>query len=155
MEILLVVIVVFILIIFGYFVYEPFKQIATNFQTMNSFGNATASTVSNINSFGSLWDNSIMFFFLASWMFLLISAWYLNTSPMFFVIMLILMTVAVFAIILLANAYSDFHDRTNISTDFPLTDWMLTHIVETIFLVIITTFIVLFGRKDAGRGGTL
>lgn len=152
LELIVVVVVLFSLAMVGFFLYQPFHDIGVKIQATNAFGNSTQSTVNNIESFPAIWDAGLMMLFLVVWVFLLIGAYYLNTHPIFFVVMLIVMIVMFLVMIFIGNAYDDVATRVTVRASFPMIDWLMTHILEAMVLVSATVLVVLFSRQNAGGG---
>lgn len=154
LKIIVAVVVMFILAVFVILVNPQFKTVGAALNAQHVFTNDSGATVTaNLNSFSSIWDNAIIFFFMCVWFLLLVSGYFARTHPIFFFVMVILMIIMLVVIAGVGNTYSDITDNTglqNASSDFPMTDWLLTHILEAIILVGFTTLLITFKGRDGG-----
>lgn len=154
LEIIVAVVVMFILALFVILVNPQFKIVGAALNAQHVFTNESGATVTaNLNSFSSIWDNAIVFFFMCVWFLLLVSAYFARTNPIFFFVMVILMIIMLVVIAGVGNTYNDITDNAgllNAPTDFPMTDWLLTHILEAIILVAFTTLLITFKGRDGG-----
>lgn len=155
LDIIVAVVVMLVLALFVILVNPQFKTVTTSLNAQHVFDNASGQTVTaNMNSFSSIYDNAILFFFMCVWFLLLISAYLSHTNPVFFFVMVILMVIMFVVIAGVGNTYSDLTDNVglqNASTDFPMADWLMTHILEAMILVGLSTLVITFMSRGGGN----
>jgi len=130
------------------------NDILTPLVATNATGaQGTAILQNQLSIYPSLWDNLGILIFGLIWVFLLVSSYYINTSPIFFIVMIVLMIGAFIVIMTLANAYDSLAENTDFATYaavFPKLNWLMYHLVETVVVVLITCGIALYAKKDTG-----
>lgn len=104
-------------------------------------------------NFAPLWDNLGILLFAGIWIFLLISAYYVDTSPIFFIVMAVLMIGSFIVIMIVANAFDSLKEDSNFNTNsqsFSLLSWLMGHFLEAVIVVLITVGIALYAKNDSG-----
>lgn len=112
---------------------------------------------SAIGDYGSVWDGVFIFFFGGLWAFYILSGFFLDSHPIFFIILFIAM-IAVFVVLMtLGNTFVQFisgqSDLANASDLLPYTSWVMSHVLELFILVFLTAAIALYGKKSSGGAG--
>ena len=153
--------IVMAIVIFGISVVYIYKSglnnsIVTPLIAQNATGNqGTQMLTSQRDNFAPLWDNLVIFIFALLWVFLLVSSYYINTSPIFFIIMVILMVGAFIVIMFLGNVFDTLNQGGTFAsnaTSFPKTVWLNYHILEVMVVVGVTSGIALYAKRE-GTGG--
>lgn len=101
----------------------------------------------------SLFDGIIAFAFIGLWMASLLAAFLLDTNPVFFVITVILLVIIVIIGVILGNSYEEFMDDDTITTfqsGFPISYWILTHMLPVTIILGFSISLVLYARLRAG-----
>lgn len=157
LTIIVAVVVMLILAIFVMLLNPQFKSVTAQLNAQHVFSNDSGPTVTaNMNSFSSIWDNAIVFFFMSVWFLLLVSAYYSRSNPIFFFIMIIMMIIMFVVIAGVGNTYTSLNTNPGMqagSTDFPMTDWLLTYILEVFILVGFTTLLMTYKSREGSGGG--
>jgi hypothetical protein len=103
--------------------------------------------------FPSVFDGAILFIFIGLWAFALISAFFIDTHPVFFIFAVLLM-VAVFVVAaIIGNVGGELLSEdvfSGVSGEFPITLWLLNHFFMVFLVVGFSVLLVMFGK---GRGG--
>lgn len=98
-------------------------------------------------------DGLIAFLFFGSAIFVIISSWFLDSHPVFFVATLIIFSLLIGAVVILANAAGVVvEDPAFASTaaDFNLMVFIFSHLVELVVGVGFISSVVLYGKFKAG-----
>jgi hypothetical protein len=105
------------------------------------------------------WQDFVwIFLFIGCWMASMIFAYYIDSHPVFFVISLLLMVFVFIYAAVISNTYaqlvaSDAMASNNIAAAFPMMNFILNHLVESIIVVIFSVCIVLYGKFSTSGGG--
>lgn len=155
-DILLMCIVLFGITVVYIWVNKINTDITTPMIAQNMTGNqGTQMLRAQQANFAPLWDNLGVLIFGLIWVFLLISSYYINTSPVFFIVMIVFMIGAFIVIMMLGNTFDQLnknHDFNVSALQFPKLYWLNYHILETVIVVVITCGIALYAKKDTGAG---
>lgn len=103
------------------------------------------------DEYPSLWDAAFLFLFLGFWITTLITSFFLDTHPVFFIVNIFILIVMLFGIIFINNMYislASFSNLLFIESTFPMTYWICTHsfmmsifIGASILLALYTRFV--------------
>jgi hypothetical protein len=154
LDILVMCLVMFGLAIVFIYISKLNTDVTTPLIAANSTGTqGTQMLTQQRDGFAPLWDNLGIFIFGLVWVFLLISSYYINTSPIFFIVMVILMIGSFIVIMILANAFDSLSQDQNFAAGaatFPKVTWLMYHLLEAAIVVVITCGIALYAKKDTG-----
>lgn len=148
---ILVVIVLIVVGIVAVFLNNIFGQINDDIQANPSFDNASKELLNNsATGYSSLFDGIIVFAFGLFWLFLIISSFFLDSSPVFFVVMVILSIAVLIVIAIVGNTFESIITDANIAdsaNEFPMTVWLFSHLLEIMIGMIFTTMIALYAKR--------
>jgi hypothetical protein len=149
-----ILIVITIFAIGGLYAYQMFDQLNTDLQADTSMAdNAKAVSGGLFNTFPGWLDGAFLFIFVMFILFSVISAFFIDSHPIFFFISIILL-VAVFVVTaLVGNVYHDIASDTSISSyanNLPYMYWVMNHILELIIVVSFSVMIALFVKFKGG-----
>jgi len=147
-ESITILVVVFAMAILAVIGYNLFDEVNTDIQSNTEFSNESKTAMSSVyDRYDNIMDSAIVFVFLGLVLFAIISAFFIDTHPIFFIVSVILL-IAVFVIsISLGNVYTEIITDSQFSTlaaDFVMTNWIFRHILELIIAVGFLLTIVLF-----------
>lgn len=115
-------------------------QIQENYQKTNSY---------------NFWDGFYFFIFLALLLSLWVSVWFIDSHPVFFVILLILVGAFLLISMALNNAYLDLFTNTGTYSEtasgFAIMPFIMGHIVAITVIVAFVTGILLFAKMRVGQ----
>jgi hypothetical protein len=108
-----------------------------------------AQDVSNnlYQNYDSLFDNLFMLMFVLFVVFTLVSAFVIDSHPIFFIVSLVLLMGVLLSAPLIANVYDDvMSDSTMVASAnaFTYSGWVMSHLFEVILALVFMTMIVLF-----------
>lgn len=158
LDITLFIVCLFVLGIFFLYIWTPVHRINQDLIASNATGTEGTAILSNNDAqFPKIYDTSVMLFFLGVWIFLLISSYYIDTHPIFFVLSLFLMIFCFVVIVNVGYAFQMISSNTNLQDAilvFPKTYFINQHLFETGILVFFTCGIAMFAKRDraGGRG---
>lgn len=155
-DILLMAIVLFGITLVYIWVNKINTDITTPMIQQNLTGNqGTQMLTQQRDNFAPLWDNLGTLLFGLIWVFLIISSYYINTSPVFFIVMAILMIVALIVIMMLGNVFASIDTDPTFHANailFSKLYFLNYHLLETTIVVIITCGIALYAKKEPTGG---
>ena len=104
------------------------------------------------DKYSGLMDNLILMAFVLFIIFTVISAFMLDTHPIFFMVSVILLVAVLVVAALMANVYDDLmldDDLAPYANEFTYTGWLMSHLLEvTIALVFIITIVLFIKFKQ-------
>ena len=98
----------------------------------------------------SVFDGLIMFLFIGLWAACVVAAVMSEQHPMIFGFLLFLMVFVVFIAGAFSNFFTDFFADDiygTTTTSFPMTVWLLTHLVEMIVAITLSIVLALLGKN--------
>lgn len=101
-------------------------------------------------------DYGFLTVFVMIWVFLMLSSFFLDNSPVFFVSMLILMIVSFFVGGAMQDFYTDFageSEYVDMVDDLPIINFFMTNIFTTGMIVGFSVLIILYSKSKVGGGG--
>jgi len=102
------------------------------------------------NRYPSMIDGLVLLIFLGMWIFGVAMAYFSESHPFLFGLMMILVVFVIIAGMMLSNFYDDlFQDEelSTISASFPVTHWVLTHLLVIGIVVAVSMAMFYFGGK--------
>jgi len=103
----------------------------------------------NTESMSGSGDGSFIVAFILFWAMLLIASYNSDTHPIFFVFSIILMVFALVVVGIVGNAYEEVvteEGPDEMVPLYPMTHWIMTHLLIVATVIIISVAIVLYGK---------
>ena len=145
---------VFIIIISAFAGKYVFSEINTDLQADDLLGNTSKTLLDEQNSgYGSFLDWVIVFLVIGLWFVLLVTAWLIDSNPIFFVITLIIMIAVFIMSMFLGNIYTDIaedSDFSSVVSDFQMTHFIMDNILIFAIAIAFSIMLVLFGKNQLG-----
>jgi hypothetical protein len=135
-----------------------FKGVNATVQNQSTFTNASKQTLNTLaTSYAPQWDYLGLFVFGGLWLFLLISTYFLDTHPLFFIVMLLAMSATFVVLMVISNTFHSLATQsdpitTSSANDFPAMLWLIDHLLEVGILVFFTCTITLYAKPSRGGG---
>ena len=153
LDILTIFIVLFIVGIFVVYFFsgvDPLQQdLANDFN--ESGDNWSRDYMTEQNEFyPKFWDAAIVFILFGLWMAAIISGFLLDTYPVFFIIIVMLIAPILFVGIILSNVYEDLLSTTDIIAyqgSFPMSFWIMTHLLPIGILLFLSVAGTIYGKN--------
>lgn len=152
MEIMFVMIILFVFGFISMIIFQTYKEISPDLRSefVSSGSNSSVVVVDDVtNRYPSTFDALVLICLILLWIVVLVSAFLVDSHPLFFIASII-----VFVFILIAGGIlGQFYDElivddslSGLSDDFPITNWILEHLFFLILLVGFSVLLVLYGR---------
>lgn len=146
-EAIIIMVSIFLLAMGVYAVYPMFAQTVTTMEEGDFLGNTSTTMLDEqVSAFPFIWDAVIVLAFVFLWIGALVSAYYIDTDPVFFVISIILGIIALVVGAFLSNTYETLMSSS--STLFPMSSFLMGHLVAVALVYIISIGIVLYARAS-------
>lgn len=102
------------------------------------------------DQYPSMWDDIIITVFIGLWLFALISAYFIDTAPLFFVVSIVLMILLLIFVVYLSNgAYEIFTDTDfePFYEQFPKTNFIFENLLIMMIMIAGSVSLTLYARK--------
>jgi len=157
-----IIIIIIFLLFMAPFMLKIFKAVTIPLKLAVNDTPAAVSAINTIDkTWMNFWDIIVMMTFVVSIILMIVSAFFVNTHPIFFVVYLVL-TIVTF---ILAPSMMDTLDKvwtspqfagtseeTNIVSKLPFTDYLRTHFSMVLLMIVAVTGVVMFWNSySAGR----
>ena len=141
-----------ILIIFGIVGLTLFTDMNNDFQAdPDNDPDAKQQMQEQYDQYPSMWDDIIIIIFVGLWLFILISAYFVETSPIFFIISIVLLIILLYVTVYIGNGAENIFNDDGLNNEyiqFPKTQFVVENLVLFILAIGATTVLVLFMRKQ-------
>jgi uncharacterized membrane protein len=155
-ETFLVVIVLMVFAIVSISVYKAFDDLNQDIQGDTEMDETAKAQYSNLYSrYPSGFDGIFAVVMGLLWISVIITSFMIDSHPAFFMISLIVLVVFLLVAGYLANSWNDFADDPNIvdySEHFPITNYVLNHLMHFIFVIGASILLALYGKNKMGGG---
>jgi len=147
---ILAMIVLFALVYGIILVYPILTDVNTDVQADTDFSTESKASIQDLTNRTPAWGDGLFVFVFAFMFFTVIfTSYFINSSPAFFVIALIIFIVLMGIGMLLSNAHEEFmedSDLSTLTTTFPKTHWLMSNIVGVILGMMVVMGIVIYGK---------
>jgi len=134
--------------------YMSFDEIHTLMDEDEDISEAAMNVTDDLHSrFPAVFDGIFAMFFVLLWVAILIAGYMIGAKPIFLVLSIILMASLIIAGIFMSNAYEELMEDSDISdyaAEFPITGFVLTHLLEVLLVIGVSLGIVLYARSQIG-----
>ena len=130
------------------------NDINTDVQADADMSTGAKAALGTVNTtYPTAMDAAIILAFVLLWIFALVSSFLIDTHPAMMAVAIILMIFLVLISATLANTYEDIVTDEGIAgpTYFPLTTFLMKHLVQYFIVVCASVMIVLYGKSRAGE----
>ncbi len=113
-------------------------------------------TEKNVEQYGSTWDSVMVFLVVMLWIVVVVSAYLIDSNPVFFIISIIALAVVLVFAAQFSNAYADFASDADLVTaaaEFPYTKWIFDHLVTIVMAIAFSVGIALYAKIRGGGSG--
>lgn len=152
---LLVIIVLFVLAIVSVMTYRSFSAVNDIIQNDTNLVQEARDQIGDLeDKFPSLFDGIFIMSFGLLWILVIASSLTVDTHPMFFVLILILLVGILFTGAVFSNAYQSITGNTDIAafaSSFPMTNQILENFVTVIIGISFSIGISLYLKSKAGE----
>lgn len=151
---LTVMIVLFIFGIMSITAYMTFDSINTDIQAAPDLNSNTKATSQNLyNNFAPTLDAAFLMAFVLFTIFAIVSVFFLDTHPVYFILAVILLFAVFIVGGFLANAWDDVMSEDTLApyaNDFRASSFIMGHLLESLGGVVVLILIALFAKFRSG-----
>lgn len=153
LESIIWVIIISIFAIVSVIGYPILTDLNNDIQSDSTFSTEAKTTSQDFtNNYPDIIDNGFVFLLVLIWIAIIVTSFFLDTHPIFFVISIILLPFVLFVGATMANIYDEtiLQDTTNFpnaASDFAKIKWVFEHILYILLGVAATTIIALYGKS--------
>lgn len=148
----IILVILFVTAIALPFIYFALSSVNDDIQADVGFTNESKTSLQETtDAFASTFDGIFLLFLIGGWIFLLISTFFVDTHPIFFVLSIIIMIFIVVVTVILSNAYTDTMNDADIAAyeaEFPIMSWCMNNLVLIILAIGFTTIIALYSKNQ-------
>lgn len=153
MDTLTIVVVLVVLAIFSLTVYMSFSDLNTEIQSDDILSTENKERVDDLHQkFPSFFDGTFMLLLFMFTIAAAISAYFLDTHPIFFFISIFILAAVLFAGSLLGDYYNELAEESDFSSaavDFPMTQWVFDHFLIVIVMIGFVIIISLYAKYNS------
>lgn len=152
----LVIIMVFAFSIF--FGYMLLDNVNTSFQADPDLSTEAKAVISNYHAdYPSSFDGAFLMFIILLWVFFLISTFFLDSHPIFFIIFLILVVFVLITSMVINNVWYETitgtAEFTVYESSFPIIMWYFDNILTIWIVISCSCLVTLFAKSKIDGGG--
>jgi hypothetical protein len=156
-DLIIIVVVLVAFSIAGFIMYQFLGEFNTDFQSDLSYNNQSKAILQDTTTtYPSFIDGAFIFILVGLWIALLVSSYFIESHPIFFVFVLLLVIIVLIFGAMMANSYTELMGDSEMATimdSFPMTLWVFNHLVVIIATIGVTSLLALFGKSLFGQGG--
>lgn len=149
-----IIILVFAIALFSFAGYNIMKDLNSEIQSDADMGTTAKNTSQNLTTrMPTIFDGGIMLLFVLLWIGTLVSAYLIDTSPVFFIVSVIVFVIVLIFAFALGNVYDELildAEFSDVPTDFPMTNFLLGNIKIMIVVVGFSIMMVLYSKFRSG-----
>lgn len=120
-------------------------------QADDTFSNTTRENAEEFTkNYPTLWDNAFAFAVILLWALLLITSFFIDTHPAFFIIMVVLLISTFIIGMLLSNSYTELMADGELSVfeaEFPRTSFIMSNLLIITIVIAGTTLLALYAKR--------
>ena len=146
------IIVLFIFLLSVFLFYKPFTEINNDIQAEPEFSTLTKDTVDNVHTrYPAIFDGGFIFIFAFLLIIALVTSFFLDANPIFFIISIVLLVICLVFGAFLSNVYQELmsdEELTTLTSVFPLTNWVMSNIIIIMVVEFILIGLVVYGKTQ-------
>jgi len=154
-----IMVVVFIFAFLIIIVYTGFMSAQDDvLETLNDSNNPTSNIsmeiVENVGTeFPVIFDSALLIIFIGLWIFALVSAYFVDSHPLFFIFSVILIVFVLIAAMIVNNVGEDLLSEPDFSSSvshFPIANFLISHLFIVLLVVAFSVVLILYGKRRMG-----
>lgn len=154
LDVMLVFVVLIAMAFVSLFGYLVFDDINTDFQNDDDIDADVKADVSSLHTrYPGTMDGIFVFVFSFLWLAVIISAFVIDTHPVFFILGVLLLGFVIFVGAVLSNTYEEIRSETEFLTfadGFPMTNFIIDNLALAIVIVGMTVMLSLYAKQRVG-----
>lgn len=149
MAVLIIIIVFVVCSILTFTVFTDIKDVFTGADTW--LNNDSQQIITDqYNDYPDIYDAAIITAFFLLWIGGIVASFLIDAHPVFYVISFLIIIAVIIGAIFLYNGFDEYlqdDSLTSLSANFPMTAFLLDHLIGAVFAVAVSILIVLFGKS--------
>lgn len=149
-----ILIMLFVFAIVSIFAYSIFANFNEDVQADATIHNETKEVSENLNKrMPVTLDYAFFFLLVGLWIALIVTSYFVDTHPVWFIVVLMMMIFIFIGAMILANTYDDIatdDDYSAYAADFPLTNWVFSKFLIIFIFIVISSLITMFAKSRYG-----
>lgn len=154
LDVVFIVVVLLILGLAFFFVKFAFSSVNSDIQSDSDITSGAKSVIGSANSsFGSVFDFGFGFIFFGLIVGILITAYFVNSHPVFFIISVVLFVFVIFVGANVTNVFEDTigdADFVAIQSEFPIMLFIMDNLIVELCVAFALMCVVLYGKSGSG-----
>lgn len=151
LDVILVLVALFGLAIFSVIGFVIFNDINTDLQAEADLSTTTKTTVSDLNTrYPSFMDGAFILALILLWALVVVASFNIDTHPIFFIFMVILLGVLLFVGAEVSNVFQDITADTEYNSamdSFPMTSFVMNNLLMFIIAIGASSLLALYGKS--------
>jgi hypothetical protein len=154
------IVVIVILLIFAFSIIFGYMLLTNVSDSFNADADMSAEAIATLNNYKtnypSSFDSAFLMAIILLWVFFLISAFFIDSNPIFFVIFLILIIFVLITSIVINNVWYESMQDPDLSifeSSFPIISWYFSNILTVWIIIGFSTLISFFAKGRVNQGG--
>ena len=155
LELLLVLVILFGFALIVFISKTLVDDINTDIQADTDISQVAKTNSANMAArLPTIFDAGFVLLFVLMWIAILFFGYNIDTYPAFFIISIVFLIIVIMIASNIESGYNEFmtdSDFSSMSTSFPMTNFILTHLTVTIAIMSVSLIMVLYGKSQASR----
>lgn len=151
LDTMLVVVILIALGLVGVIAYQIMGDVNTELQQDDDLSDLSKERLQEVEDYmPPVLDGLYVFAFILLWVFLLVSSYFLNTHPIFFLVVVLVLSVVIFVGASLSNFYQDFiaeEDVAIAASSFPMSNFIISNIALVIVAIGFSVAFTLYAKS--------
>lgn len=154
LEILFIIVIVFAMALVVFMGKSLVDDLNTDIQNDADFSAEAKAVSSDVQSrYPAIMDAAVIFLYIMIWIAILISAYVIDTHPVFFIVSLIVIVITLIVSLSISDGYTDIVADGDFSTmpdTFPMINFLLSNLFALTIVQGFSVIIVLYGKYRQG-----
>lgn len=145
---LIVLVMLFVLSIIFIVGYKAFTDINTDLQLDSDLSNESKAISADLhNRYPSTFDGAFAVFLVLSWLFVIVAGFYVDTHPILFAVMILILVAILFLAAIFANSYDEVvaeDEFSGLEDNFPILNFTVSNLLIVALVMGISIIVSLF-----------
>ena len=155
-EVLFLIVIAFAFALTIYIGYKFINELNNEIQAdADSTTEAKAASLAVTSRYPTIFDAGFIMFFVFVWIAILVSAWFIDTHPIFFIVSIIVFVFTIIVALALTETYTEFlldADFVGFNTTFPMINFILNNLALFTLFIGFSVIVVLYGKAKVNNG---
>lgn len=156
LDVLFIIVIAFAFCLIIALGYKFISDLNSDIQTdPDSNAEARAASLAVTSRYPSIFDAGFIMFFVLVWIAILVSAWFIDTSPIFLAVSIIVFIFTCLVALGLSQGYGEIMTDADLSgfvTAFPMTNFVISNLLTFCIVIGFSVVVVLYGKSRYSNG---